>query len=197
MKIIIHTAVIIFSFLLLECNPMYEKNASPTLDSLHPSLPFSSTVYHGYYYRFPNGSCNESQCHGNSLGGGNTGAPSCYSCHGDRWTIYSTTHTLVVKNYYHHTAVDTDTSTTDTGLWYNSCKDSSCHGSDLTGVTSNGYSCFACHDPIPPPGHRKYQEGAAHHFNLEEENPSTYCSGSACHGASGENGSRPCADCHD
>lgn len=199
MKILSRAVVIILSLAFVQCNPMYEKITFPICDTLHPSKPIFSTICHGSYYRFPYGRCNEPQCHGSTLNGGNTGAPSCYSCHGDRWTIFSTTHTLKVKNFYHDAAVDTDTSTTDSGLWYSSCKDSSCHGSDLTGVTDKGYSCFACHTPILPPGHRKFKDGAAHHFELEKEQPSTYCSGTACHGASGEDGSRPCSSsgCHD
>jgi hypothetical protein len=185
---------------LLKCNPMYEDVQGKMRNSLHPSRPPFSTIYHGASFRFPYGACDEVQCHGADLRGGNSGAPSCYSCHGNKWTIFTTTHTLKVAGIYHHTAVDTG-STTDNTSWFSTCKDAACHGVNLEGVAGAGYRCQDCHNPIPAPGHRSKKEGAWHHFNYSHENPSVYCSGSVCHGASGEGTGTtlapPCSTCHD
>lgn len=196
------------------CNPASENVPEKIWTSLHSSKPYGSDYYHGVNYRFPHGSCDEVQCHGTDLTGGNSGAPSCYSCHNDRWTIFSTTHTVSRGGFYHHIAVDdypADRSV-NTG-WFNSCKNTDCHGTDLGGVTDRGYSCKTCHSgfsgQIPPPGHSNSEEGSWHHFNLERSH-STYCSGAACHGADGESGGtastgfsglalcgQSCSTCHD
>ncbi|HPS56892.1 MAG TPA: hypothetical protein PK514_02200 [Spirochaetota bacterium] len=200
--------------ILAGCNPVSENITEKLWSSLHSSKPFQSDYYHGAVYRFPHGNCDEVQCHGNDLTGGNSGAPSCYTCHGDTWTIFSTTHFSNRGGFYHHIAVDDYPAdrTVNTG-WFNTCKYASCHGSTLDGVTSAGYSCKICHSGfsglIPPPGHSNSEEGNWHHYNIERSKI-TYCSGDACHGADGESGGsavsgftgltghgQACDTCHD
>ena len=173
------------------CNPVSENIEGNLWTSLHPSKPFTSENFHGADYRFPSGACDENQCHGADLTGGNSGAPSCFRCHGNIWTVFSTTHTLKVSGHYHHR--DTDDYPADRSSnadWFLTCR--SCHGADLGGVSGYNYSstCKSCHSGftalIPPPGHRKNEEGYAwHHYNYEEDS-GIYCSGDACHGADGE-----------
>lgn len=200
--------------ILTGCNPVSENIPDKTWTSLHPLRPYQSEYYHGAAYRFPNGKCSEAQCHGNDLTGGNSGAPSCYSCHGDRWTIFSTTHTSNRGGFYHHTEVDDYPADRNVNTnWFNTCKNASCHGATLDGVADSGYSCKLCHTGfsglIPPPGHSNREEGNWHHYNLERSH-STYCSGDACHGADGESGGsaatdftgltghgQACSTCHD
>lgn len=184
--------------LLAGCNPAYEDVPEKIWTALHSTRPYGSNFYHGSDYRFPHGKCDEVQCHGTGLAGGNSGAPSCYECHGDMWTIFSTTHTRKRGGYYHHTAVDDYPADRSINTnWFGSgttpgtgCKNINCHGLTLEGVSGRGRSCRTCHSGfsgiIPPPGHSISEEGRWHHYNLERSPHSTYCSGDACHGTNGE-----------
>lgn len=176
------------------CNPVSENVSEQTWTSIHSSLPFNSSYYHGANYRFPVGSCDQPQCHGAGLSGGNSGGPSCLTCHADLWTIFSTTHTFRRGGYYHHNAVDAAADTSSNLTWFGTagspgtgCKNTSCHGSTLDGVIGAGRSCKVCHSSfggtglIPPPGHTSNREGARHKSGSS-------CGGDACHGTgSGDN----------
>ena len=190
-------------FIIFSCNPVSEdiKGVSAAgWNSLHSIKPYMSDYYHGADYRNPEGACDEANCHGSILTGGNSGAPSCYTCHGDQWTIFKTSHTLNISNYYHHMGVDTGYDTASSADWYSGCK--SCHGTNLDGTGGIAvYSCKVCHSgfstPIPPPGHRINQGGNWHHYNAGGA-PSTNCAGAACHGTGGIAGAAgpKCSNCH-
>jgi len=184
--------------LLARCNLSYQDVSDAVCDSLHPVRPIpvlpQSRYCHGAMYRFPSGACDEVQCHGAVLSGGNSGAPSCYSCHGDRWTIFSTTHTLKIGGYFHDSRVDSQSYPA-----FPDCALAACHGPGLLGVPGAGYPCRLCHDPIPPPGHRVNQEGARHHYNLCLTPHLTYCGTAVCHGTTAslnDGAAPPCANCH-
>lgn len=199
MKIILIIKLAATAALLAGCNPVYEDVPEQVWTSLHPSKPYGSDSYHGADYRFPHGKCDEVQCHGNTLNGGNSGGPSCYTCHLDVWTIFSTTHVVKRGGFYHHVAVDDYPADRDDNTdWFGSgttpgtsCKNINCHGLALDGIPGPGRSCKTCHSgfagSIPPPGHSKSEEGRWHHYNLGKSR-ATYCSGDACHGADGESG---------
>lgn len=190
-------------YFIFYCNPVSENisgNAGILWNSLHSSKPFMSNVFHGTDYRFPAGSCDEVQCHGYLLTGGNSGAPSCYVCHNDQWTIFQTTHTLKVSEYYHHTAVDGVYDINNSTVWFMECK--ACHGSNLDGVGGTAsYSCKVCHSgfstSIPPPGHRIDHGSSWHHYNVGSP-ASLNCAGTACHGTGGTSGAAGpgCSNCH-
>ena len=95
-----------FACVLANCNLAYEEISGNICTTLHPVKPISkeiqvTDVCHGESFRFPSNYCTEVNCHGPDLKGGNSGAPSCYKCHGDKWTLFSTTHTLKLGGYYH------------------------------------------------------------------------------------------------
>ena len=177
------------------CNPVGEDIDEPLWNATHDEKPFHSNFYHSSNYRFPHGACDEPQCHGDALTGGNSGSPSCYSCHDDQWTVFGVSHTKQISGYYHKDSVDDTPADTGSNLnWLSNCK--GCHSSDLEGnKTDPGpnaayrHSCKDCHTEfsgkIPPPGHRKKKGSGWHHYAYER-NHATYCSGSACHGADGE-----------
>ena len=180
--IIILTSISIIS----TCNVSYENVQDMLRTGLHSTKPPFSNIFHGSNYRFPQGSCNESQCHYSDLTGGNSGAPSCYRCHDDQWSVFSESHTLKVSGRYHHYAVDTSLSYIDRVA---NCGSAACHGDGTDLYTENHtgynyrYACYECHDPIPPPGHRINKEGHKHHFNIGRD-PQTYCYNMpGCHGA--------------
>ena len=201
-------------FFITACNPVSEDVSEPIWNSLHNSKPFQSEFYHSSDYRTPHNACDEIQCHGTDLTGKSTGAPSCYSCHDDQWTIFGINHTKEMSGYSHRSDVNDYVSQTSSNAgWYSSCK--GCHGSSLDGFKVGGpspnfpyrYSCKECHSgftgSIPPPGHSKKREGAWHSI-------SNSCSGAACHGSNGESGGTAsssvsgleghgpaCSKCHD
>lgn len=191
MKNILIITIILAAALLTGCNPVSENVPEKTWTALHTSKPYQSDYYHGTDYRFPHGRCDEPHCHGTDLTGGNTGAPSCYSCHLDVWTIFSTTHISKRGGFYHHIAVDDYPAdrNVNTNWFGTTCRRTDCHGSTLDGVTGSGRSCKTCHSgfagSIPPPGHSNSEEGQWHHYNLGRSH-ATYCSGNACHGSDGE-----------
>ncbi len=207
------------------CNPVSENVDKPRWNSLHNVKPFKSDFFHSSNYRFPVNSCDEAQCHGSSLTGGNSGAPSCFSCHDNQWSVFGISHTLSISGFLHRSSVnDYPSDRSSNSVWYDQCK--TCHGSTLAGTQGGPsanfayrYSCTECHtaflpNTIPPPGHnaRKSDDGLTgwHHYNYESGSRATYCSGAACHGGDGEStgtavtslaglaGHGPaCASCHD
>jgi hypothetical protein len=175
------------------CNNLsWEDVPEKTGTALHPSFPPFSRIYHGADYRFPADRCDEPQCHGRVLTGGNSGAPSCLACHDDQWSVFSVSHRTKVSGYYHHSSVDS-------GNFISTCGISGCHGngSSLYSTNQTGYNyrfaCYSCHDPIPPPGHRVSKEGVRHHYNIGKD-PHVYCYMSGCHGT-GQPGGK-CGRCH-
>ncbi len=191
--IILPILMIPATVLLTKCNISYEDVPESRINGLHSTRPPFSNIYHGSYYRFPEGSCDEPQCHYSDLKGGNTGGPSCYSCHNDLWSVFSVSHTLKVGGRYHHNAVDN-------GNFEATCGINGCHGSNGTTLFAENqtgydfrYSCYACHDPIPTPGHRVSKEGVLHHKDIGKD-PHVYCYKAGCHG-DGEPGGK-CGRCH-
>lgn len=194
-KIFITSIVLIILsllFPLLKCNISYENVPDMLRTGLHPVKPPFSNIYHGNNYRFPYGSCTESQCHYRNLTGGNSGSPSCYSCHSDLWTVFSISHTYNVKGRLHHYAVEN-------GNFLADCGSAGCHGNGTSLYTVNltgynyRYACYSCHNPIPPPGHIVNKEGVLHHKDVGQD-PHVYCYKLGCHGAT-EPG-RTCSRCH-
>jgi len=216
--------VILSIFFLFACNPVSENINDPLWNSLHNSKPFQSSFFHSANYRFPHGSCDEVQCHGTALTGGNSGAPSCFSCHDNQWSIFGISHTAKISKYYHKFNVDDYPSDRNNNVnWFVDCQ--SCHGASLSGTQGGPsanfayrYSCKVCHSRfsglIPPPGHNvnKSEDGNSgwHHFNYKSANPDSGnnadCAGSACHGSPSGRGSVPasgnfgrskaCGECH-
>lgn len=199
---------------MLACNPVSENVDDPLWNSQHNEKPFKSDYFHSADYRFPQGACDEAQCHGVLLTGGNSGAPSCYKCHDDQWTIFSVSHTRKINGHYHRYDVDDYPADRNSNVdWHITCKDAACHGAALTGIGSlqdppvaNNLYRYSCVEPqchggfsagkVPPPGHskKKSDDGQTgwHHYKYESADEDggsgnvTYCGGTACHGADGE-----------
>jgi len=136
---------------------------------------------------FPQGRCTE--CHGADLKGSEVG-PSCYSCHGDKWSAIAAVHTKPLGGYQHGAKPYAPTT---------NC--SSCHGTDLKGKNT-APSCFSCHQDLwIKTNHGKNKDGALHGWGYKQ--PTTYCVD--CHGASLTGGTPPeapnraaasCYSCH-
>lgn len=136
-------------------------------------------------------------CHGADLrGNAQTGAPSCFECHGAVWTLPScgggNTHTVNLGGVLH---------APNYCMPQGNC--ASCHGSDLRGNSNLGApSCFECHGDVwNNPGcgqntHTVNLGGAFHAPNFCR--PYQNCV--SCHGAQlhgGPNGAPSCLKCHD
>ncbi len=193
--------------ILTNCNLAYQEISGNICTTLHPVKPISkdiqvTDVCHGESFRFPSNYCTEVNCHGTDLKGGNSGAPSCYKCHGDKWTLFSTTHTLKLGGYYHDSLVNQGN--------FGDCAGTTCHGigTPPPGVPGYGYSCLLCHNPVPAPGHRISYGGHRHHYSVTTASvysdlyQALYCGADSCHGSSltgGTIGTRPgpsCFPCH-
>lgn len=207
-KISIMILAALSSLVVLSCNPVSENVDDSLWNSQHNEKPFQSDFFHSADYRFPHNACDEPQCHGTSLTGGNSGAPSCFKCHDDQWTIFSVSHTKKISGRYHRYDVnDYPADRNSNALWFSTCKDAGCHGAALDGnqpvPAENAqyrYSCKVCHTgfsgTVPPPGHskKKSDDGQTgwHHYKYESADEDggsgnvTYCGGNACHGADGE-----------
>ena len=133
----------------------------------------------------PSGRC--TICHGSDLKGSEV-APSCYSCHDNKWGSFSDIHTKARGGYQHGTKMYAPTS---------NC--ASCHGSDLRG-SGNQPSCYKCHDSLCTKStHGRSRHGAAH----ASGSPAEYCIN--CHGTDFRGGTPPeaptrtansCYQCH-
>jgi len=215
-KILIMILVTPFFLVMPACNPVSENVDDPLWDSQHNEKPFKSTFFHSADYRFPHGACDEAQCHGTSLEGGNSGAPDCLKCHDNQWTIFGATHKKKISGSYHSIHIDDSLDVDDNTHWLDNCK--TCHGGSLTGAGSiqdppvadnpYRYSCIEsqCHDgftagKVPPPGHNDKRGSGWHRSGGS-------CEGAACHGNDGESstaasglfaGGRACDSpgCHD
>ena len=130
--------------LIVSCNPM----SVPEPDALCTGIHNSNTggFCHGAKLRTPEGYCSESNCHGTDLSGGVTGGPSCYSCHSNRWAIW-TSHTLSLDGAHHHR----DILCSVPGTNIQKCGFDGCHGALLNGGTEygSGPACTACHGTTP------------------------------------------------
>lgn len=138
---------------------------------------------HGYFQATKN--CSE--CHGGTALTGKRSRPSCYSCHGDKWSALES-HTQVRGGYYHAVGLDDP----DTG----GCAD--CHGSDLKGGDTEP-SCYSCHGArwlFQDYPHNDSEDGYLH--GSGKSNPYSNCV--ACHGASltgdATTGAPSCYKCH-
>ncbi len=92
-------------------------------------------VLHGEDYCRPNQNCAE--CHGTDLKGGQNGEPSCFKCHGERWTLAgcgTNIHTVSLKGINHAPEYCTP---------FQSCV--TCHGPSLQGGSTGEPSCYQCH----------------------------------------------------
>jgi hypothetical protein len=131
LNIIFISLILIFAY----CNPSSVDSPKKTWSGLH-SVPLGPNgIFHGSHYRYPIGYCDEANCHGPSLTGGNTGGFSCYRCHDNLWDIFQT-HTVERDGYYHHRNLCLSPHTTYCGTSY-------CHGDTLNG--GSGPACSKCH----------------------------------------------------
>ncbi len=178
------------------CSGIHAKNVSGTC--------------HGPHNITPSGYCTEANCHGSDLKGGNTGAPSCYRCHGPYWTILAQhTKSIFGKKHYGNVCTSTD--------FVVSCGETNCHNG-LSG--SDGYlkspSCTKCHgdptgfavgDNCPiSSSHTRSMDGRKHHADVcGPGTVSALCGTSTCHGdglggLNGGTGTFPgkkCFRCHE
>ena len=147
----------------------------------------NNEICHGAYFNDPAGYCSEANCHGSNLRGGNTGAPSCYACHGPYWEVKKL-HTKDIYGFKHHRDVCTSADFTVT------CGDPYCHGSALTGTDRYMKSpgCNKCHEIPTATGdncvvttsHIKVIFGKKHHRDVCTTADFTVtCGASFCHGS--------------
>lgn len=100
-------------------------------------------IAHAYPPSFAPRYCQK--CHGERLQGGQAGEPSCFRCHGQRWSDIDGSlsrapedHTLLHDRFLHRAGYE-DPET--------NC--STCHGDVLQGSMIDGTpSCFLCHDSL-------------------------------------------------
>ncbi|MDT8445305.1 MAG: hypothetical protein RRB13_00245 [bacterium] len=144
-----------------------------------------SGVMHKHGYFSAKNNCSE--CHGGTALTGKRSRPSCYSCHGDKWTALES-HTELKGSYYHATGLYTPES---------SCTE--CHGSDLKGGSTTEPSCYECHGArwlYSSYPHNDSEDGVMH--GSGKNNPYTNCV--SCHGASltgdATTGAPSCYRCH-
>jgi len=147
-------------------------------------------VSHGREYCRPLENCID--CHGQDLRGNAYGVPSCYQCHGDRWSRQNcgqNIHTVNLGGVLH---------APNACLPYQNCAE--CHGANLRGGTTGEPSCLSCHtqnkwkDCASRP-HNSYLRGIGHAADacraLQE---CVQCHGSNLRG--GLNGEPSCYQCH-
>lgn len=124
-------------------------------------------------------------CHGSDLKGNsnpNSGAVSCYSCHGAKWDIAD--HTISQGGKLHKT-----------GLYEPDSNCVECHGSDLKGDADGGPSCYSCHDDLWDwVDHNDNEDGVGH--ASDKDDPYNDCV--RCHGSdlTGDGTAPSCYECH-
>jgi hypothetical protein len=132
-------------------------------------------------------------CHGSDLRGGTGGEPSCYSCHGQVWTLPNCgqkRHTVNQGGHLHAPGY---------------CKPvgdcSLCHGADLRGGHNGEPSCYSCHADVwnnsncGQNNHTVNLGGVYHGANYCR--PYQNCA--SCHGSNlrgGTQGQPSCLSCH-
>jgi hypothetical protein len=174
------------------CNPVGISAPDSLCTGMHPKNIMD--ICHGGSYRSPYGRCDEANCHGNTLTGGNTGAPSCFRCHSDLWH-----HTQNFNGHYHYYTVCTG------GNFTTMCGNTTCHGDLTTPKSGKGPNCTSCHTSGVPSGcvmrlHTVSKDGHLHYKTVCSGGDFTkICGTAACHGdtLNGGNGPR-CATsgCH-
>lgn len=146
-----------------------------------------TNAYHKSGMYTPASNCAE--CHGSDLKGGDF-APSCYSCHGEKWASFAETHTKSRGSTLH-----------GTNLYAPSSNCTDCHGSDLKGGNT-APSCYSCHGDYWIKSNHNDSEDGYLHAN-DKDIPSEYCA--ACHGTALTGGTPPeapsrsansCYQCH-
>ncbi len=109
--------------------------------SFHPTDWGSQAVtkHSGYVAINGNTSCANAACHGADLKGVTGSGPSCESCHlGDETSAHPLswgTSALNIKLNHAATAASSSSG----------CSNINCHGADLSGVSTGGPACSACH----------------------------------------------------
>jgi hypothetical protein len=85
-----------------------------------------------------------------------------------------------------------------------SCKEPQCHGANLTGGNSGGYSCYGCHGDRWGIFEKTHTVTYGDPLSLKKHHrdagrwPYYYCAGPSCHGVQLEGGKGPaCSNCHD
>lgn len=143
--------IILISLVLISayCNPSSVDAPKKSWSGLH-SVKING-IWHGSHRRSPFGYCDEANCHGLALQGGNTGAPSCYHCHGDLWNIWETHNVSLDGNRHQmdviYLGVRTVGNPTADAIFY--CGNAYCHGATLNGGSLGGPGCYNCHGSIP------------------------------------------------
>jgi len=135
----------------------------------------------GYF----NATKNCGSCHGGDALTGKRKRPSCYSCHGDKWSALAI-HKVEKGGRFH-----------GTGLYApetSGCAD--CHGTSLKGGAT-APSCYNCHGAkwlYASYPHTKNKDGVLHGPDLKQ--PNSYCV--SCHGADlrGSTTAPSCYKCH-
>jgi len=198
----VRTVTIFFFGVIAGCNPMSEPTPDALCTGVHDRNV--SDICHGSHYLDPSGYCSEPNCHGSDIRGGNTGGPSCYSCHGDYWNV-RTLHSKKIFGVKHWRDLCTSTD------FVVMCGSDYCHTAALTG--SNGYmkspGCNSCHGiPTADGGnceisgaHTRSMDGARHHSDVCTTIET--CKTTDCHGVNLEGGTtgafpaRRCTVCHE
>ena len=174
---------------LVTCNPVGISAPDALCTGMHPKNIMD--VCHGGSYRSPYGGCDEVNCHGNTLTGGNTGAPSCFRCHTDLWH-----HNRNFDGKYHYYTVCTG------GLFTTMCGNGTCHGDLTTSGSGDGPNCTSCHTSGTPTVCviRLHTADHRHYYNVcsGSEPYLTKCGTAACHGdlTSGLHEGPYCTSCH-
>jgi hypothetical protein len=201
-------SVVLLGLMLTCYNPASVDVPDPLCSGLHPKK--ISVICHGAHFLNPAGYCDEANCHGSDLKGGNTVGPSCYSCHGPYWEVLSQHNVSIFGKKHYKLVCSSLNFVTDCGSTY-------CHGASLTGT--NGYmkspSCKNCHgdklnvpiadgsaDNCDIPPHTRSMDGHLHGSTVCSEVGS--CKSMYCHGTTSTGGNlgyfyaRSCArsGCH-
>lgn len=126
------------------CNPMSIDAIDVLCSGIHNKNV--EDYCHGGKNRYPAGYCSQSNCHGPDLTGGNTGAPSCYNCHPNKWAVWQS-HYISVDGRLHHK----DIICSVPGTNVEKCGFDACHGPSLSGgiVYNSGPACVKCHETTP------------------------------------------------
>jgi hypothetical protein len=198
--------VTIFLMILLSavnmCNPASVDVPDPLCNGIHPVK--NGVICHGAKFLEPSLYCSEANCHGSNFRGGNTGAPSCYACHGPYWEVRAL-HTKTIYGFRHHRDVCTSADFIVT------CGDLYCHEPALTG--SNKYmkspGCNKCHAIPAASGencyygthtkvifHKKHHVDVCTSADFVATCGNSYCHGSMLTGTSGYRNVPGCSSCH-
>lgn len=159
-------------------------------DAIHPlDWGLNTATLHGAYVN-TNGTaaCANAACHGSDLAGVTNSGPSCTSCHlSDNTSVHPLSWTNITID--HAAYVNSNGAT--------GCSNTSCHGTNLGGVTGSGPACSACHEkgsPItltgctschtkPPSGTVYPEKNGSHTIHNAFSNVTDVCD--TCHSGAG------------